>query len=122
MKHSRIFVFAVLLAGIAAKPNQAAPKQMAKLSKVFVVGKVQKPGMYSFSGKWRLLHAIGVAGGMTAKPDSLQLSVHRGNKTFPINMQRLLSLDESQNLPLLSGDVVFVGIAQSTSVPTVPPE
>ncbi len=123
MKHSKIFVFVSLLAGIVVGPSQAASNQVAEESQVVIIGKVQKPGAYAFSEKWRVIDAIAASGGVSANPASLRLSVIRSGKIIPVDVQQLiLSAVESQNIPLLSGDVVVVLDVKSTVRPTIPPQ
>ena len=83
-------------------------------NRVFVFGEVTKPGAYPFEGtSSTLFDAISQAGGVTVFADDFQTRVVRGD---PANPQILLSDfralmergDQTQNLPLVDGDLVFV--------------
>lgn len=78
--------------------------------KVFVVGEVVRPGTYELSALATASHALYAACG-PAKSGSLRhIRVMRGNKlTADLDFyQFLLRGDRSQDIPLQSGDTVFV--------------
>jgi polysaccharide export outer membrane protein len=81
---------------------------------VFVTGKVRTPGAYRFSTREGIsfLQAIILAGGLDkyAKPDGAALlrRTTSGRVTIPIDLKRILAGELDRDLPLQSGDVVFV--------------
>ncbi len=83
-------------------------------NRVYVFGEVEEPGAYTFSGtNFRLFDAISEAGGATvfASPESTR--VVRGDPTRPefinVNLKNLIEKgDQSQNMVLASGDLVYV--------------
>ena len=83
-------------------------------NRVYVFGEVEEPGAYTFSGtNFRLFDAISEAGGATvfASPESTRIV--RGDPTRPefinVNLKSLIEKgDQSQNMVLASGDLVYV--------------
>ncbi|UCD80353.1 MAG: VCBS repeat-containing protein [Desulfobacterales bacterium] len=90
------------------------PTLAEKGNRVYVFGEVEKPGAYTFTGSnFRLIDAISEAGGSTlfASPESTR--VVRGDPTRPefidVNLKSLIEEgDQSQNMVLASGDLVYV--------------
>ena len=83
-----------------------------RTTRVYVLGEVNKPGMYEIDRQHKLLDAIGMAGGYTryAAKKAVFL-IHNGQSASPIriNLQKLLKEgDMSQNYALTEGDVVFL--------------
>jgi protein involved in polysaccharide export with SLBB domain len=83
-------------------------------NRVYVFGEVENPGAYTFTGtNFRLFDAISEAGGATVFASTESTRVVRGDPTRPelINAD-LKSLieegDQSQNMVLASGDLVYV--------------
>jgi protein involved in polysaccharide export with SLBB domain len=82
--------------------------------RVYVFGEVDKPGAYSFeSEKIRLIDAISEAGGPTVFASSSETRIVRGDITKPevitANLKGLLEEgDQSQNVALVAGDLVYV--------------
>jgi len=83
-------------------------------NRVYVFGEVKSPGAYTFTGtNFRLFDAISDAGGATifASPESTRVA--RGDPTRPelikANLKSLIEDgDQSQNMLLASGDLVYV--------------
>jgi protein involved in polysaccharide export with SLBB domain len=82
--------------------------------RVYVFGEVEKPGAYTFeSEKIRLVDAISEAGGPTVFASRSDAKIVRGDITKPevisANLKGLLEQgDQSQNVALLAGDLVYV--------------
>jgi protein involved in polysaccharide export with SLBB domain len=82
--------------------------------RVYVFGEVEKPGSYTFTDKRiRLIDAISEAGGPTVFASESDTKVVRGDITKPeittANLKSLLEKgDQSQNVALVSGDLVYV--------------
>ena len=83
-------------------------------NRVYVFGEVEKPGTYSFkSSKIRLADAISEAGGPTVFAAAAETRVVRGEITKPeillADLQGLIENgDQSQNISLVNGDLVYV--------------
>jgi protein involved in polysaccharide export with SLBB domain len=79
-----------------------------------VFGEVENPGTYTFTSReLRLVDAISEAGGTTVFAAASETRVVRGDITKPeiisANLQRLIEDgDQSQNVTLASGDLVYV--------------
>jgi protein involved in polysaccharide export with SLBB domain len=82
--------------------------------RVYVFGEVEAPGAYTFeSEKIRLVDAISEAGGPTVFASGTETRIVRGDITKPevitANLKGLLKEgDQSQNVALLAGDLVYV--------------
>ncbi len=83
-------------------------------NRVYVFGEVEEPGVIAFtSPKMRLIDAISEAGGPTVFAATPETRVVRGDLTRPevisANIQRLIEEgDQSQNITLVSGDMIYV--------------
>ncbi len=83
-------------------------------NRVYVFGEVEKPGAYPYSGSnFRLFDAISEAGGATVFASTEKTRIVRGDPTHPefinADLQRLIENgDQSQNMLLASGDLVYV--------------
>ena len=90
------------------------PTQDENDRRIYVFGEVEKPGSYTFkNNKIRLIDAISEAGGATAFAAKSNTKVVRGDITKPeiitANLRNLLENgDQSQNVALVSGDMVYV--------------
>jgi polysaccharide export outer membrane protein len=81
--------------------------------KVYVIGEVKKPGVFSFNIPLKVVEAVSLAGGFTSDAKSESVIVIRGDREKP----ELIKLDlESvfkkgnigQNIPLQAGDIVYI--------------
>lgn len=83
-------------------------------NRVYVFGEVEEPGVVAFTNrKMRLIDAISEAGGPTVFAATPETRVVRGDITKPevisANLQRLIKEgDQSQNITLVSGDMIYV--------------
>lgn len=90
------------------------PTLAAEGNRVYVFGEVEKPGAYTFTGtNFRLFDAISEAGGATVFASAENTRVVRGDPTRPefinANLKSLIEEgDQSQNMLLASGDMVYV--------------
>jgi polysaccharide biosynthesis/export protein len=81
--------------------------------KVAVLGSVNKPGKYDLADGMKLTDAIALAGGQTDAANTGQVAIVRleagKTKTIAVDLGKAISgKDASQNLPLQSGDIVYV--------------
>ncbi|WP_208110147.1 polysaccharide biosynthesis/export family protein [Methylocaldum gracile] len=78
--------------------------------KVAVVGEVKHPGVQSMvDTPLNVAEAISRAGGVTAEADLSHVTLSRGEKLYPINLQALYEQgNNGQNLQLMDGDVLNV--------------
>lgn len=82
-------------------------------NKIYVLGYVMKPGIYSLKDKTNLLSAISLAGGASERAALKSTAIFRGDPAKPervsCDMTKLFGKgDLTQNIELRSGDVVFV--------------
>lgn len=81
---------------------------------VYIVGKVNRPGVYLMSGQITVLQALALAGGMTPYAESDDILVVRVGKEgkqayLPFNYVQAVSGDGlEQNIALMPGDTVLV--------------
>ena len=92
-----------------------------------VSGRVNKPGNYPVSiGQTKLLDAFALSGGLEVglfHGDSVELAdldnafIKRNGKKLPINFKKLIyDGDDLHNIPLLSGDYIYIPSTMSGSV------
>lgn len=82
-------------------------------NRVYVIGQVNKPGVFTMNPQLTVLQALSVAGGMTPFAKLDEIVVIRGpgaaQRTIRFNYGQISSgRDLSQNIALESGDVVLV--------------
>jgi polysaccharide export outer membrane protein len=83
-------------------------------NRVYIFGEVDKPGVYSFSGsEMRLLDVVSQAGGVTIFAHADSTKIARGDPTRPevisADLKKLMEEgDQTQNVVLANGDLVFV--------------
>lgn len=77
---------------------------------VFVLGEVNRPGVFRLKGEMRVLEALALAGGLTEKAGVERAYVVRGRTArVSVDLGALLTRgDHRHNLPLQAGDVLFV--------------
>lgn len=80
-------------------------------TRVFVLGEVRNPGMFTLSRSHRLLDAVGAAGGFTqyaAKKNVFLIREGREDKLEKLNFNNFLREgDQSQNVELHEGDCLY---------------
>ncbi len=80
--------------------------------KVFVYGEVNAPGGYAVSALSTLFNALYMAGGPTANGSFRQIKLIRDREKKVVDLYDfLVTGDKSCDLPLMSGDVIFVPLA-----------
>ncbi len=80
--------------------------------KVFIYGEVKSPGGYAVSALSTLFNALYMAGGPTENGSFRGIKLIRDQKTTPVDLYDfLITGDKSGDLPLSSGDVIFVPLA-----------
>ncbi|ODS31250.1 MAG: polysaccharide export protein [Candidatus Scalindua rubra] len=89
------------------------PSKAEIKNRVFVMGEVVRPGLFSFDKSISLLEAVIGAGGPTVFSKSRQVLVIRGDVEKPeaikVNLMDIVQRgDFRKNIPLNSGDVVYV--------------
>jgi polysaccharide export outer membrane protein len=93
-------------------PNVTVNVAKFRTTRVYVLGEVNKPGMYELEKQHNLLDAIGMAGSYTKRAAKKEIFViHRDNVDKPqkVNLLNLLRKgDVSQNIALNEGDVVYL--------------
>ncbi len=80
--------------------------------KVFVLGQVQKPGIFAFEDGLTVVQAIAIAGGFTSLADKNFAIVKRTeggvDRRIPVPVERIVSEGGARDFRLKPGDVVFV--------------
>ena len=83
-----------------------------RTTRVYVLGEVQKPGMYEIERSHNLLDAIGMAGSYTKNAAKRKVHIIRQDRSAEPIKANLLNLltkgDMSQNYTLNDGDVVYL--------------
>jgi polysaccharide biosynthesis/export protein len=78
--------------------------------KVYILGNVPNPGLYTLNGNSNVIHAISVAGGINDNGSYRNIDLKRSGVLVGTTdlYQTLIYGDTSNNYPLRSGDVVLV--------------
>lgn len=77
--------------------------------KVYVLGQVNRPGLYSLKGKPYLMEAISLANGLTDFANAEEVVLRRGHERFEVDLVKYLTTGESGvDMTLHAGDTIFV--------------
>jgi polysaccharide biosynthesis/export protein len=91
------------------QPNVSVIVKEIRSFRVYVMGRVLKPGVHPIKAGTPLLQALTLAGGVTDGADLGAAYVVRGSERIPVDLRRLLQqADLSQNIPLRTDDTVVV--------------
>jgi polysaccharide export outer membrane protein len=91
-------------------PRVTVAVAKATSARVYVLGRIARPGEFPLSGRMTVLQALALAGGLTdfAKEDSIAI-VRDDQTVVPVNYKRIVDgKDISQNVLLVAGDTVVV--------------
>ena len=81
----------------------------ANSARVYVVGRIARPGEFPLSGGMRVLQALALAGGLTDFAKAESIAVVRDRSIIPVNYRRIVDGKEtSQNIALVAGDTIVV--------------
>jgi polysaccharide export outer membrane protein len=94
-------------------PNPTVIVKEIKSRRVFITGRIEKPGPYPLNGKTTILQLIAMAGGLREFVDGKNISLMRSDKerqtVFAFNYQDVVKKGYiHQNIELKPGDVVVV--------------
>lgn len=93
-------------------PNVTVNIAKFRTTRVYVLGEVNKPGMYELEKQHNLLDAVGMAGSYTKRAAKKEIIIIRKedvNKQQKVNLLKLLKNgDVKQNVVLNEGDVVYL--------------
>ena len=94
-------------------PNPTVIVKEIKSRRVFITGRIEKPGPYPLNGKTTILQLIAMAGGLREFVDGKNISLMRSDKEkqsiFAFNYQDVVKKGYlHQNIELKPGDVVVV--------------
>jgi protein involved in polysaccharide export with SLBB domain len=103
---------------IREKPVVSLTLRVAASQRVWVLGRVNSPGIYTLAGPTTLLDAIAQAGGNSAGTADLSHSfLVRQGRVLPIDFQQLLHEGAlSQNVYLQSDDFIFLPSARTPQI------
>ena len=84
--------------------------EMVRDIQIFITGGINLPGIYTLNGNSHLLHALNVAGGISEKGSFRSVEIKRNGETInTVDLyDALISGDTSFNVPLKSGDTIYV--------------
>jgi len=92
-------------------------------TRVYVLGKVAKPGMYELDKQHNLLDAIGIAGSYTSEAAKKKVTIIRKDQTSPPIKVNLMNIwekgDMTQNYALGDGDVVYLSDNGQINIPSI---
>lgn len=91
------------------KPTVTVSLREVGSYRIYVLGKVVKPGVYNSRSEITLLQALSMAGGITEGTDLSVAYIVRGNERIPVNLVKLLrEVDITHNTPLMPEDVIVI--------------
>ncbi|MFT7621203.1 MAG: protein involved in polysaccharide export with SLBB domain [Myxococcota bacterium] len=97
--------------GYLLNPSVTVYVKQFNSKRVFVLGQVKKPGMFSFTDGLSIVQAIAIAGGFTGMASKNYAIVRRkeanGELRIPVPVEKIMT-ERSEDFPLQPGDVVFV--------------
>lgn len=100
------------------QPSVTVTLRQGRPRKVSVLGTGAKtPGQYDYKAGMHLLDLIALSGGPDSRPEVVQatLVTDGGKENTPIDLPKLLSgTNTSQNLPLASGDILFLTLRDAS--------
>nr|WP_170065500.1 SLBB domain-containing protein [Abditibacterium utsteinense] len=76
---------------------------------------VKGPGSYILEGKTGVLRALLTAGGLTVPPDQVVVSIRRGAKEIPVNIEKA-TYNPASDLALQTGDILLVSPLEGPKV------
>ena len=92
-------------------------------TRVYVLGMVEKPGMYELEKQHNLLDAIGMAGSYTKEAAKKRVTIIRKDQTVPPIKVNLMNIwekgDMTQNYALNDGDVVYLSDNGKIDITTI---
>jgi polysaccharide export outer membrane protein len=94
-------------------PQLSVEVQQTHSLVVYVIGKVNRPGNFTYNGNIDVLQALAMAGGLNPFAKRTEIKILRtdkdGKKEFPFNYDAVTEEGSlAQNIPLKRGDVVVV--------------
>ena len=90
-------------------PNVTVVVKEIRSFRVFVLGRIAKPGAYALKPGLPVLQALTLAGGLAEGADLSSAYIVRRGERIPVNLRRLIQeADLSQNLVLKSDDTLVV--------------
>jgi polysaccharide biosynthesis/export protein len=111
-------IAAQLSEGYIINPHVAIFIQEFRSKKTFIIGEVNKPGLYALPGHTTLLALISEAGGLTKDAgDKITIKrkanpLQQDEKTITIDLKRLVEMgDTSQDIPIMDGDSIYIAKA-----------
>lgn len=105
----------IVIPKIAVTPN---PQEVLE-RRIYILGKVQTPGVYTIRQEVPILHVIFLAGGLVEPEADLSgVFIIRGKQRIPVDLRRLIQEgDTSQNVMIRHEDTIVVpegGIIQNS--------
>lgn len=110
--------------GLFMNPDITVTVDQYRSQKIFILGEVRKPGVYTMSGSMNLIEALALADSTLPTAGTEAIIVHRANErsaesqqnAVHINLRDLQSGSLLQNLDLGDGDTILVPRAQNIYV------
>src|SRR5262245_26499155 len=107
------------LSGPVKNPSVSVMVKEIRSFRVYLVGRVEKPGVHPIKAGTPLLQALTLAGGVATGADLSSAYVIRGNEKIPVDLRRLIQHgDLSQNIALTTEDTVVVPEANTATIET----
>jgi polysaccharide export outer membrane protein len=97
------------LSGPVKNPNVSVIVKEIRSYRVYLVGRVEKPGVHPIKAGTPLLQALTLAGGVSPGADLSSAYVIRGNEKIAVDLRKLIQQgDLTQNIVLVTEDTIVV--------------
>lgn len=99
----------LMAGGFIREPKVSLMVSKFESQQISVMGQVSRPGKYSLSAASTLIDALAFAGGVvTATAGDQAILIKKSGDKQAVDLDALFAGDETQNLKIASGDMVFV--------------
>ena len=93
--------------GFIKSPHVNVQVKAFNSKKVFVLGRVQKPGRFAYSDSMTVIEAVTLAGGFADLAERNYTIVTRGDRRIPVPVEKIMQ-GLAANFRLQPGDIVYV--------------
>ena len=102
------------------EPEVTVTLKTPRMQRVYVLGVVEKPGLYDMKPGWRITEAVAAAGGLTngTEPADCRANVLRAatNERKTYELKEVLRGDPESNMKIDSGDVLTIETGETLPI------
>lgn len=99
-------------------PEVSVILRSPRMQRIYLLGAVERPGIYDLKSNWRVTEAIAAAGGLNAEPQDHTVTLLRAQsgEQLALNLVEILAAKPEANILLAPNDVLTVGVVQKIPV------